>query len=329
MPVRPIVVAVLLASACTAPPSAEAADGVSGTMLVANKRANTLVRVDLASGVKTHEVDTCANPHELAVSPDRAHVALVCYDGQELEIYRTGDLVRIKIVELGEGARPHGVYWHANGTLFASAEGRGSIFVVEAPLSDAAGVREIGSGAPGPHMVVVDEAGAFAWGTIIPSGTVVRYDIAAGRETGRKVLGGQTEGIALSPDGSALWVGANQAGKVYRLDPATLEVEAEVAAGPVPIRVAAHPGGQWVVSSNFGEGGLTVIDAATNAVARSVPVSGDQGPQQVTLVFSDDGERLYAAETATRTVAEIDFATGAVLRRLPSGEGGDGLEVFE
>jgi hypothetical protein len=46
-------------------------------------------------------------------------------------------------------------------------------------------------------------------------------------------------------------------------------------------------------------------------------------------VFSDDGERLYAAETATRTVAEIDFATGEVLRRLPSGEGGDGLEVFE
>ncbi|HEY6816075.1 MAG TPA: YncE family protein, partial [Croceibacterium sp.] len=159
--------------------------------------------------------------------------------------------------------------------------------------------------------------------------TVVRYDLATGREAGRRALGGQTEGIALAPDGSALWIGANQAGKVYRLDPATLEVEAEVASGAVPIRVAAHPDGRWVVSSNFGEGGLSVIDTAVNAVGRSVSVSGDPGPQQVTLVFSADGERLYAAETATSTVAEVDFATGAVLRRLPSGDGGDGLAVFE
>lgn len=329
MPVRTIATACLLAAACAAPPSAQAADDVTGTMLVANKRANSLTRVDLATGEKTHEVPSCPNPHELAVSPDRVHVALACYSGQELEIFRTADLTRVRTIALAEGARPHGVFWHANGTLFASAEGRGSIFVVEAPLSDSPTVRELGTGAPGPHMVVVDEAGQFAWGTIIPSGTVVRYDVAAGRETGRRALGGQTEGIALAPDGSALWVGANQAGKVYRLDPATLEVEAEVASGPVPIRVAAHPGGHWVVSSNFGEGGLSVIDTGTNAVTRSVRVSGEQGPQQVTLVFSADGKRLYAAETATRTVAEVDFATGAVLRRLPSGDGGDGLAVFE
>lgn len=330
MIVRPIAAAALLATACTAPPAVQAADAVAGTMLVANKRANTLVRVDLSTGEKTHEVATCANPHELAVSPDRTHVALACYSGQELEILRTSDLVAVKRIELAEDARPHGVVWHANGTLFASAEGRGSIFAVEAPLSDSPRVREIGGGEPpGPHMVVVDEAGAFAWGTIIPTGTVVRYDLAAGREAGRKVLGGQTGGIALTPDRSALWVGANRAAKVYRLDPDTLEVEVEIATGPVPIRVAAHPEGGWVVSSNSGEGGLTVIDAGTSTVARSVPVSGDQGRQQVTLVFSDDGERLYAAETATQTVAEIDFASGKVLRRLPSGDGGDGLEVFE
>lgn len=328
MPVRTITFAALLASACAAPPAVRA-DGVEGTMLVANKRGNSLARVDLATGEKTHEVPTCANPHELAVSPDRAHVALACYSGQELEILRTADLALVKRIHLSDGARPHGVVWHASGTLFASAEGRGSIFVVEAPLTDGARVRELGGGAPGPHMVVVDQAGTFAWGTIIPTGTVVRYDLTAGREAGRRELGGQTEGIALAPDGSALWVGANRASKVYRLDPATLEVQAELASGAVPIRVAAHPDGKWVVSSNFGDGGLSVIDTATNAVARSARVSGDPGRQQVTLVFSADGNRLYAAETATQTVAEVDFATGTVLRRLPSGDGGDGLAVFE
>lgn len=322
-------VALALLGGCSAAERAGAQNEASGTLVVANKRGNSLSRVDLGTGKETHRVDSCANPHELAVSPDRRHVALACYSGQELEIFRTADLGRVKTVALAEGARPHGVFWHDNGTLLASAEGRGSIFVVEDPLSEDHRVRELGSGAPGPHMVVTDAAGMFAWGTIIPTGTVVRYDLATGRETGRRVLGGQTEAIALSPDGSALWVGANQANKVYRLDPETLEIEAEVASGSVPIRVAVHPDGKWVVSSNLSEGGLGVIDTARNALARSVPVSGGQGAAQVTLVFSPDGSRLYAAETATNTIAEIDFASGKVLRRLPTGDGGDGLAVFE
>jgi len=311
------------------PAQAQGLESASGTLLVANKRGNSLSRLELASGAETHEVASCANPHELAVSPDRRHVALACYSGQELEIYRTADLGLVKRIELGAGARPHGAFWHANGTLFASAEGRGSIFVIEDPLAAEAKVREIGGGGEGPHMVVVDEAGAFAWGTIVPTGTVVRYDIAAGRETARHILGGQTEGIALAPGGGAVWVGANQAGKVYRLDPETLAVQVKVPAGPVPIRVAAHPGGEWVVSSNFGGGDLSVIDAATGEVVRTISVSGSQAAVQVTLVFSADGARLYAAETAADTIAEVDFASGEVLRRLPTGAGGDGLAVFD
>ena len=55
-----------------------------------------------------------------------------------------------------------------------------------------------------------------------------------GRRVGRevRVAGARREdddlAVGQAPDGSALWVGANQAGKVYRLDPATLEVEAIV-----------------------------------------------------------------------------------------------------
>ena len=93
--------------------------------------------------------------------------------------------------------------------------------------------------------------------------------------------------------------------------------------------MAAHPDGRWIVSSNFGGGDLSVIDAATGEIARRVPVSGSQAAVQVTLVFSEDGSRLYAAETAADTIAEVEFTSGEVLRRLPTGEGGDGLAVFE
>lgn len=322
----------LVASACAASeprasdpvPSAD----VSGTLFVANKRGNSLSMIDLASGEEVKRVDSCTNPHELAISPDGNHVALACYAGRNIDIFATSDLERVVQVELGEGARPHGIAWHANGAIVASAEGRGSIFVIENPLQADAGVREIGSGAPGPHMVVVNDQFTHAWGTVIPTGTVIRYDLAKGEETHRELLGGQLEAIALSSDGTDLWIGANATSKAYRLSAADLSVASETETGPVPIRLAMHPSGKWVVSSNFGEGGLSVIDTDTGELARSIPVSGGKQAVQVTLVFSADGRRLYAAETATNTVAEIDFEKGEVIRRFEAGEGGDGLAVL-
>ena len=90
----------------------------------------------------------------------------------------------------------------------------------------------------------------------------------------------------------------------------------------MPIRVAASPDGRWIVTSNLGGGSLTVIDARTRAVVREIAVSGEQRGGQVTILFSADGRRLYAAETGRNQVAEVDLASGRVLRRLPAGRAG-------
>lgn len=320
-----------LLAGCGAGGTAGAQETVSGTLLVANKRGNSLSRIDLATGAETHRTGTCENPHELTVSPDRHYVLVACYSGRTLEIYHTADLSPGWTVELGESARVHSALWVHERRVVAGAEGRGSLYVVDfAPNTDAT-LAEIGGGGPGPHLLAVGGRGWRAWGTIIPAGAVVRYELAeeGGTEQARRTLGGQTEALALSPDGAALWVGSNSDDKVYRLDPETLETVAEIAVGSTPIRIAAHPGGRWVATSNFGGGDISVIDTATNRVARTIAVSGSDDAAQVTLVFSADGSRLYAAETATNTIAEIDFASGKVLRRLPTGDGGDGLAVFE
>ena len=47
----------------------------------------------------------------------------------------------------------------------------------------------------------------------------------------------------------------------------------------------------------------------------------------MTILFSADGRRLYAAETGRNQVAEVELATGRVLRRLPAGAQGDGLAI--
>ena len=110
-------------------------------------------------------------------------------------------------------------------------------------------------------------------------------------------------------------------------DTRSFERLAEVKTGPVPIRVVASPDGRWIVTSNLGAGSLTVIDAATREKVRDIVLSGAEEAGQVTILFSADGRRLYAAETGRDQVAEVDFASGAVLRRFAVGKNGDGLAI--
>lgn len=313
-----------------APTAAEPPSGAAGSLFVANKRGASLSKIDLASGEELRRAETCDDPHELTVSPDGAHVLVACYSGTSVEVFRTSDLAPAFTLELGENARVHSAVWHASGKIVAGAEGRGSLFVIgEQRAPEPADLVEIGGGGPGPHMVAVNDAGTIAWGTIIPTGTIVRYDLERAAETGRRVLGGQTEALALSPDGKTVWVGSNAGDKVWRLDAETLETHAEIEVGKTPIRIAAHPGGRFLATSNLGSGDISIIDAATDAVVRTIPVSRGEPRAQVTLIFSPDGARLYAAETQTDTIAEIDFATGEVVRRLSGGAGGDGLAVTD
>jgi len=85
------------------------------------------------------------------------------------------------------------------------------------------------------------------------------------------------------------------------------------------------------VTSDLADGGLSVIDTRTGQLLRSIAVSSPseaEARQQVTILWSDDGQRIYAAETGSDTVAEVDYASGQVLRRLKTGEGGDGMAIL-
>ena len=313
----------------TAGPARSASD-TPGALFVAGKFGNTLARIDLATGRETARVDSCANPHELATAPDGEHVALACYGGTTLDIFRTADLAKVRSIELGDNARPHGIVWHANGDLYATAEGRQSIFWVKDPL-DTAQLFEYGSGQQGTHMLVVSPDARHAWTTDLGSKTVTRIDLVTRRAPQSVEVGVEPEGIALAPDGRTLYVSARGSDEVYAIAPATMEVRKTIPVGQFPLRIAVRPQGDFAVTSDLEDGALTVIDLARGAFVRSIAVSSAEEAQerfQVTILWSPDGERIYVAETGTDTIAEVDFATGKVLRRLSGGDGGDGLAIL-
>ena len=176
-------------------------------------------------------------------------------------------------------------------------------------------------------MVAVTADGTTAYTANIPAGTVTVIDLAKGKKLRDFAVGGRPEGIALSKDELVLWVGDLEGSRVQAFDTDTFDRLAEVRTGAVPIRVAASPDGKWIVTSNVGAGSLTLIDAATREAVRELPLSGSQQAGQVTILFSADGKHLYAAETGSNVVAEVELPDGKVLRRLPAGKNGDGLAI--
>ena len=332
-----LVLALPLAVAC-APVGGEGeatavrlASDVEGALFVAGKFASTLSKVDLATGEQVISVASCANPHELATSPDDAHVALACYGGQTVDIFRTSDLGKVASIDLGENARPHGIVWHANGDLYATAEGRQSIFWIRDPLG-AADTFESGSGKQGTHMLAVAPSGNHAWTTDLGSRTVTRIDLKTRRAPLSVEVGEEPEGIWLSDDGETLWVSARGSNAAFMLDPQTIEVRKRIDTGAFPLRITLRPQGDFAVTSDLEDGGLSVIDTASGKVVRQIAVSSPEEAEQrfqVTILFSPDGKRIYVAETRSDTIAEVDFASGRVLRRLPGTGGGDGIAIIE
>jgi YVTN family beta-propeller protein len=311
----------LLPGAGPARPAAAAA----GILLVGNKGENTLSFIDLASGRELARTATGPMPHEIAVSPDGRQAAVVAYGGRSIDIFDVRTHARLRTIDLAPNEGPHGIAWLADGRIVATAERSRSLVLVEPARGWA--VSAIPTGQQGTHMVAVSPDRRRAYTANIGSGTVSVIDLAAATKLRDIAVGGQPEGIALADGGRILWVGDNRGARVQAYDTQSFARLAELPTGAVPIRVAASPDGRWIITSNAGAGTLTMIDARTRKVARTVAVSGAGEAGQVTILFSADGRRLYAAETGRNRVAEVDLESGRVLRRIPAGAQGDGLAI--
>lgn len=293
------------------------------TLLIGNKGEDTLSVIALDSGAQLARLPTGRMPHEIAISPDGKQAAVVAYGGTTIDIFDVAKRTKLRTIDLSPNQRPHGLLWLSDGRLVATAEGSASVAVV-APDGE---LTSIATGQKGTHMIAVAPDNRTAYTANIGSGTVSVLDLAAGRKLRDLAVGGKPEGLALTKEGRELWVGDLGAPRVSIWDTAKGEKIAELPIDPVAIRVLASPDGKLVATSNIASGTISLFDAETRAPLKTITVSGEAAKGQVTLLFSPDSKRLYAAETGHDKVAEIDVASGEVLRRIAAGKQGDGLAI--
>lgn len=316
----------LLATACS-PAEKEAPvhpTRPTGTLIIGNKGEDSVSFVDLETGRELGRQETGPNPHEVALSPDGRQVAVVSYGGSSIDVFDVSTRAAVRRIDLGANTAPHGIVWLADGRIVATTEGSDALVLISPDLQS---VSALSTGQEGSHMVAVSPVAERAYVANMGSKSVTVIDLRAGTKLRDIPAGNQPEGIALTPDGRQLWVADREGDTVYVFDTTSMAELGQVRVGKTPIRVVISPDGRTAVTSNYGGGDLTMIDVETRQVTRTVPVSGQAAFNQVTILFSRDGSRLYLAETGIDRIAEVDFASGKVLGRLPAGKNGDGLAI--
>ena len=335
---------VALALAAAFAQSEEASSDVTVTeLLIVDKSAGELVRLDLASGEVTARIAVGFAPHEVEVvpaswSPTGGPLALV-------SLYGTGPLPgsSVALVDLETGAfsevsiapftRPHGLA-HVPGTrlVLVTAEAQDSLVVLElAPRPVDGGLDEgplatmsasVPLGSRVPHMVVTTPDGSAGFASAITGGSVIRVELPE-LNVSSAAVGPGAEGIAVTADGAAVWVGSNGDHEVHVLDAATLEVLAVLPTCTVPIRVTAV-GTDLMAVTCMEDAVVQLYDAGTRELMTGVTLPGGAGRPVGTLA-APDGTKLYVATTADGRVHEIDVASGNVVRMFDVGVEPDGL----
>jgi YVTN family beta-propeller protein len=312
-------------------------------LVVVNKSDNSISVFDAWSGKLKWTAPVESGPHEAEVLADGKTVAVSDYGraGSPGRVVSLIDIATGKVnsrVDLGEGARPHGLFALKDGRLLVTAEGRKELAVVD-PRSARVTVR-IPTGHDLSHMVVASPDGKVAWVTALRSGVVTQIDVPGGKAVGDVPTGRGAEGLDITPDGREVWVANREANTISVIDAKSAKVVATIKASSFPIRVRIAPDGKRALVSFTGSGDVGVFDVATRAEVKRIPLGRDavagsdarvfqkkfgSSSAPVGLLIAPDGSRAWVAAAHADVVVVLDLEALKVSDAWTTGKEPDGL----
>jgi YVTN family beta-propeller protein len=168
-------------------------------------------------------------------------------------------------------------------------------------------------------------------GFVTPGNTVSVIDTTANTVVGSPItVGNSPRGVAVSPDGSKVYITNAFSNSVSVIDTATnTVVGSPIPVGTFPLGVAVTPDGGKIYVANKGVAGnfgntVSVIDTATNMVVGS-PITVGMGPYGVAV--TPDGSKVYVTNSADNTVSVIATATNTVATTIAVGVSPEGVAV--
>lgn len=166
-----------------------------------------------------------------------------------------------------------------------------------------------------PFKVIVSPDGNTLYVTT-NANFVYRIDIASKTVTGSLATGQTANGLALSSDGSKLYVSTRDGGSVLEVNTATMTTARTFTTGGRTQEVVVGPGDAELYVANEFDGKLYIFNLATGAQSGTVANLGD-GPWG--MAISPDGTKLWISVLWAGQVQVVDRATRTISRSLYTG----------
>lgn len=300
----------------------------SPALLVLEKNDRTLALVDPATLQVIVRAPAGEDPHEVVAT--RAGFAYISNYGAFGNPQHTISVVDLRMlhalpaIDLGSLIAPHGL-WALNGKVYFTAEGSKAIGRYDPATRKIDWT--LGLGQNRTHMLVVSQAEDRIFTSNVNSDSISildrdpKADVSGWVETVIPV-GKGPEGFDVAPDGKEVWAANSHDGTVSIIDVPTRRV---VQTLDVHTRFANRlkftPDGKLVLISDLGTGDLVILDAASRKQIKRVNL----GKGAAGILMAPDGSKAYVAVSPDNNVAVFDLKTLAVIGRIPTGNGPDGM----
>jgi YVTN family beta-propeller protein len=136
-------------------------------------------------------------------------------------------------------------------------------------------------------------------------------------------VGAAPAGMALSPDGSRLYVANVSASSISVIDTATQTVTDTIVIGD-PTLLTLSPDGSRLFVAQLTSPEVIIIDTATHAVEAAAPVNGDSASM---VAVSPDGNTLYVSGYFSADISVVAVNTATLTDTIPAGSEPLGLAL--
>jgi YVTN family beta-propeller protein len=324
----------------------------SPSLLVLSKRDRTLSIVDPVTLKVVARMPSGPDPHEVEASADGKLAYISNYGFGAYNTITVVDLMAqrtLPAIDLGVLRGPHGLTF-VSGKLYFTAEAN-KVFGSYDPSTGKIDWI-MGTGQDRTHMIAVWSDLSRIVTTNVASATLSIFEKSAagpggpppgGPPPGNRPpgdmpppppqrtpqwtqsvigVGRGSEGFDIAPGGSQVWVANAQDGTVSIVDIAAKKVLATLQANVRGAnRLKFTPDGKLVLISTLGGPDLVVLDAATRAEVKRVPL----GKGAAGIQMDPDGSRAFVACTPDDYVAVVDLKTLTVSGRIDAGPQPDGM----
>jgi len=298
-------------------------------LILTAKSAEKVQFFDAEALALTGEIAMPGSAHEMVRSADGTTVYASVYGGGIFGQNKNPDR-RIAVIDLatkslqrtidvGGNVAPHSVMMDEGGTLWATAELANAVLAIE-PGNDEIERIDIGGAA---HWIAVSHATGKLFASFKTTDAVAVLDLEQRKRIDLITIPHGAEGIAVSPDGWALYVGAHRKGVVHAFDTRTHALHHTVAIDGAPgeakqlRRMRVSPDGRYLCASSHVDNYAAVYDALSLEQLAGFPTP--KAPMG--FGFAADNEHAYLCCHDAAVTLEFALASGRVTRAFETAAG--------